>query len=269
MQNPFSWIFLGVIIFIGVIGIFGSFTIVDPQERAIVVRAGSISRTLGEGFHIKFPFIESVTKIDLRTQAYPISELAYSKDAQTVAVEVTLNYRIDPTMVEQVFREVGKEYETRLIAPAIKEAIKSTISEYTAQGILDNRPKVPVAIKNSLVERLLPRGFVIDTASLTNLDFDDAYEEAVKNKQVQEQQALAQVNITKQEEQKKQQEILKAEALAEKTRLESEALASQQGQKLIEKIYAEAALEAAKKWNGALPTQMIPGGTLPFIQVGK
>lgn len=119
------------------------------------------------------------------------------------------------------------------------------------------------------MKQIVNRGFLVSSVTITNIDFDDQYESAIKNKQVQEQQALAQINITKQEDEKKKQEILKAEALAEKTRLEAVALQSAQGEKLIDKLYAEAALESAKKWNGVLPTQMIPGATLPFIQVGN
>ncbi len=67
---------------------------------------------------------------------------------------------------------------------------------------------------------------------------------------------MAQANITAQEEEKKQQEILRAEALSEKTRLEADALATSNGEKVIEKIYAEAALEAAKRWDGSVPQTM-------------
>lgn len=249
------------------IGLFSSFTIVEPQEVGVVVRAGSLSRVLSEGFHFKFPFIEDVTKMDLQTKAYPVTELAYSKDAQTVSGEVTLNYSLTSSSVEQVFREVRNDYEARLVSPAVKEAIKVVFSNYTAQGLLDNRAKIPLEIKTILTERLVVKGFNLDAVSITNLDFDDAYEAAVREKQVQEQNALAQVNITRQEEEKKEQEILKAQALAEKTRLESVALQSAQGKAVIEKIYAEAALEAAKKWNGNLPQTMIPGGALPFLNL--
>jgi regulator of protease activity HflC (stomatin/prohibitin superfamily) len=258
-----------VIGLLGLIVLFGSFTIVSPQEKAIVTRLGSISRELDNGFHFKLPFIESVTKMDIQIQALPVTELAYSKDSQTVSTEVTLNYRLDPGSVTQVFKEVRKDYQVRIIIPAIKESIKAVTSNYTAQGLIDNRAKISSDVKAVISERVGTRGFIVDSVSITNLDFDDAYENAVKDKQVAEQKALAQVNVTKQEEEKKKQEILKAEALAEKTRLESQALASQQGEKVINKIYAEAALEAAKKWNGVLPTQMIPGQTLPFIQLGK
>lgn len=264
-----GWVITGILGFVAFIGILLSFNIIDAQERGVVTRFGSVNRVWSEGLHFKVPFVESVTKMDISVQAYPVIELAYSKDTQTVSTEVTLNYHLNPGAVDKVFKDVREDYKDRLITPAIKEAIKAVTSKYTAQGLIDNRPQVSIDVKNSLLERLTERGFIIDNVSITNLDFDDAYENAVKEKQVAEQNAQKQINVTKQEEEKKKQEILKAEALAEKTRLESAALASLNGEKVIAKIYAEAALKAAEKWNGALPTQMIPGQTLPFIQLGK
>lgn len=251
----------GIVIAFILMVVFGSFAVVSPQEKAIVTNLGRIDRVLDGGFHGKLPFVESVTTMDMTIQAFPVQELTYSKDSQIVAAEVTVNYRLKPESVEQIFIEVRKDYESRLVAPAVKDAIKSVVAKYTAQGLLDNRATVPGEVKVAIDGALDARGIVVENVLFTNVDFDDAYEEAVRNKQVQEQQALAQANITKQEEEKKEQEILKAQALAEKTRLESAALASQQGEKLIAKIYAEAALELAKKWNGTVPATYIGGGS--------
>jgi regulator of protease activity HflC (stomatin/prohibitin superfamily) len=256
-------------VFIGLPVLFGSWTIVSPQEKAIVVRLGSIKGTLESGFNFKMPIIDKVVKMDISTNAIKGTELGYSKDGQTVTFEATMTYALNPGEVENIYKEYRKDYESRVILPAIKEAIKTVASKYTAQGIIENRAKLSSEMKDLLAAQVVTRGFIVEGVVVTNIDFDDAYEAAIQGKQIAEQNALKQVNVTKQEEELKKQEILKAEALAEKTRLESEALASQQGEKVINKIYAEAALEAAKKWNGVLPTQMIPGQTLPFIQLGK
>jgi len=249
--------------------ILGSFFVVSPQEEAIIVRLGSISRTVSSGLNFKMPFIDSVVKMDVSTKALPVDELAYSKDGQTVQFQLTANYSLKNDSVESVYREFKRAHENTLIIPSIKEAIKSIAAKYTAQGLIDNRSKLPIDMKDEFTKLVATRGFNVSAVSLTNLDFDDVYESAIRNKQVKEQQALEQVNITKQEDEKKKQGILKAEALAEKTRLEAVALQSAQGEKLIDKLYAEAALEAARKWNGQLPQQMIPGGTLPFINLTR
>lgn len=264
-------IVLGVLglLFVGFPILFGTWTTVSSQEVAVITRFSAIDRVVGEGFHVKLPYIEDVESIDISTVALPVSELAYSKDAQTVEAEVTVNYAVSKSGAENVYRQYKGEHEDRVVIPAVKEGIKSVLANYTAQGLLDNRGRFPGEIRQVIDARLLDTGISVSNVAVTNLDFDDNYENAVRAKQVAEQQALEQVNVTKSEEEKKKQEILKAEALAERTRLESVALQSANGEKVISKIYAEAALEAAKKWNGQLPTQMIPDATLPFIQLAK
>ena len=88
---------------------------------------------------------------------------------------------------------------------------------------------------------------------------------AIEQKQVQEQEALKEVNITRQEEEKKKQAILQAEAVAQKTRLEAQALSINAN--IIDKILAEAKLEAAKNWNGVLPTHMYGSAPIPLVNI--
>lgn len=263
-----KFIVSGIIGLIALIVLFGSFTIISPQEVGVVTRLGSLNRTVGEGFHWKIPMVEDVTTIRLSEQKYPIKSQVYSKDGQTVSTNVIINYKVNPTSVVSLYRETKNNYEDIVINPVVSPSAEEVFSRYTAQELIEKRSSLAIDIKNKVIEKVGQRGILIVGVELL-FDFDDAYEQAIRNKQVQEQQALAQVNITRQEEEKKKQEILKAEALSEKTRLEGVALQSAQGEKVIAKIYAEAALKAAEKWNGALPTQMIPGATVPFINLTK
>lgn len=260
-------IVIALVLFVGFPVIFGSWTVVSPQEVGIITRLGSIKRTLDSGFHGKLPFVEDIVKLDTSVKVLPVDELAYSKDVQTIQAQATISYTVNRGSAESLYREYKKDYENRLVIPAVKESIKTVFSRYTAQGAIDNRGKLSAEMSELLSTKFLNTGINITAINLTNIDFDDAFEAAIKSKQVAEQKALEQVNVTKQEEEKKKQEILKAEALAEKTRLEVKALENSNSGKIVEKLYAEAALEAAKKWNGQLPAQMVPGGAVPFLNL--
>lgn len=259
----------GVFLFIGLILLFMTATVIEQTERGVLTRFGVVQDVLDPGFHFINPFSQDVHKIDVSVQALPVDELVYSKDSQIVHVEAVVNYQINPSSVRALFEEVRRDAESRYVVPRTKDALKDVISAYTAQGIIDNRGKITGEIKARAQERLAEEGITIADVSITNYDFDDLYEAAVQSKQVEEQRALAQANVTKQEEEKKKQEILRAEALAEKTRLEVEALSTAQGSQIIEKIKAEASLEAAKKWNGQLPNNMYGSAPLPILNLGQ
>lgn len=268
-QSPIKLVVGAIVVFVGLIVILMSAITIDEQELGVVTKFGKVEGTVDAGFHLVNPLTTNVTKMSLEVEALPIDELAYSKDSQIVGAQVVVNYRLVRADVVKVFTEVRKEYESRYVLPESKDAIKAILASYTAQQLIENRGGLAIEIKARLQEEVTDKGIEIVNVAIENFDFDDAYERAVTNKQVQEQEALTQANITKQEEEKKQQEILKAEALAEKTRLEAQALASQEGKAVIEKIYAEAQLELAKRWNGQMPTHMYAGSPFPLVDVSS
>jgi len=274
-MTKIAGIFASIVVVVGVILVpfvlFGAWTTVSSQEVTIITRFSAIDRKLdrGSGFNLKLPIIERANSINVAEQKIEFGTQAYSKDGQVIDLGVTTTFQVNEADAERIFREVRNDYVNIYLNPVITPSSEEVVSRFTAQELIDKRAEWTTEIKRLIVERLNGRGITIKSIEITKFDFDDGYENAIKSKQIAEQKALEQINVTKQEEEKKKQEILKAEALAEKTRLEAEALASQQGNKVIEKIEAEAALEAARKWNGVLPTQMVPGGALPFIDVGQ
>lgn len=274
-MTKIAGIFASIVVVVGVILVpfvlIGAWTTVSSQEVTIITRFSAIDRKLdrGSGFNLKLPVIERAHSVNVAEQKIAFDTQAYSKDGQVIDLGVTTTFQVNEADAERIFREVRNDYVNIYLNPVITPSSEEVVSRFTAQELIDKRAEWTMDIKRLIVERLTDRGITIKSIEVTKFDFDDGYENAIKSKQIAEQKALEQINVTKQEEEKKKQEILKAEALAEKTRLEAEALASQQGNKVIEKIEAEAALEAARKWNGVLPTQMVPGGALPFIDVGQ
>lgn len=258
-----------ITVVLSLVFLFSTFQVVEQTERGVLTRFGEVKEVLEPGLHMVNPFTSNVYNVDVSVVALPVDELAYSKDSQVVAVTAVVNYQVDTTRVKELWEEVRNDVQVRYVLPRTQEALKEVIAAYTAQGIIDNRGKLGVELRTKVAERLLSEGILVHDVSITNFDFDDLYESAVQAKQVEEQRALAQANVTKQEEEKKKQQILQAEALAEKTRLEVEALASAQSEKIIEKILAEAQLEAARKWNGQLPVNMYGSAPLPLINVGQ
>lgn len=269
-MNPIKAVVFGVIGVIVLIFVLSSAVTIEETERGIVTKFGAVTGVIDPGFHLVNPFTTAVHKMDVAVQGLPLEELTYSKDGQTIVVKYVVNYQIDVNSVESIYKEVNRNYENVYVMPKSRQALKEVFSKYTAQGIVESRGIISNEVSTLLQSypELNPKGIRISSVSIENIDFDDGYEAAIANKQVQEQQALAQKNITAQEEEKKKQEILRAEALAEKTRLEVTALQAG-GDDIIRKIQAEAQLEAAKRWNGVLPVNMYGSAPLPLINVAQ
>ncbi len=250
-------IFFGVMI---VISWLNPFVMIGPGERGVVVRVGAVQeRVMGEGLHFRMPIIEKVITVDVKTQKLEVDALSYSKDLQNVDTKIALNFHLDPLKAHRLIQEIGEDYETRIIGPAIQESVKAATAQFTAAELVSERPKVKEEIKASLQERLNSRYIDVDDFSIINFQFAQSYEKAVEEKQVAEQQALKAQNDLKRIQVEAEQRVAQARAEAEAIKIQTEAL--RENQNLVK-------LEAVKKWDGVLP-KFIGSGTIPLIDISK
>jgi len=239
---------------------FNCFTIIEAGTRGVVLRFGQMNRVVGEGLHMVIPIAESVVKLDVKIQKLEVDAISYSKDIQTVTTRIALNYHLVPEETGELFRSIGVSYVSRVIDPAIQESVKAATARFTAQNLIEQRAALKLEILEELRTRLQGRHIIVDEFSITNFDFSDEYERAVEAKQVAQQRALEQENVTHQVEEQKKQTILRAEAEAEAIRIQVHAIREQGGAAYVE-------LKKIEKWNGVLPVNFYGSGPVPFINI--
>lgn len=234
------------------------FGTVGAGERGVMLNFGAVSgEELGEGLYFRIPIYQKVVKMDVKVQKDEVVADAASKDLQTVNSTIALNYHLDPTRVAEIYQEVGKEYNARIIAPAIQESVKAITAKFTAEQLITERPIVRDEIKSLLREKVSDRGIVVDDFNIVNFDFSQSFNEAIEGKVTAEQDALAAKNKLEQVKFEAQQKIEEAKGKAEAIRIEAQAL--QTNPALIQ-------LRAIEKWDGSVPTYW--GDTpLPFVNV--
>ena len=159
--------------------------------------------------------------------------------------------------VNNLIRNVGDDYHNRIVVPFIRSAMKQAFGNFAATEIVENRDAVRREIESMLRRTLDSNYFVNIQFQLVNIDFDDDFENAIKEKQVAEQQALKAKNVTIQIEEQAKQTKIRAEADAEAIRIKAKALES--NPKLVE-------YEAVQKWDGKMPQYMM-GNSLPLINL--
>lgn len=256
-------IFLSVVIvsIFALIFIFGGFYTVKSSERGVISTLGKVHEEPADaGLHMKWPFIQKVKRISIQTQKMCNSESAYTKDIQNTEVTLEINYDLIPDLVPVLYRQVGKYYEEKILSPIIRGVIKDAFGEYDAASIVANRDLVRNRIENELRNQLeqLPISFFQNVRiQISNIDYDDRFEEAITAKQVAEQNALKAKNNTIRVEEEAKQAKIRASAEAEAIRIKSEAL--QKNPKITE-------YEAIQKWDGKLPVYML-GNSTPFINI--
>jgi regulator of protease activity HflC (stomatin/prohibitin superfamily) len=259
-----------VLIIIGVVA-SASIKIVDAGNRGILLHWNAVdtdSAPLDEGMHFVTPFQDDIVQMEVRTLKYDKDTRSASKDLQSVATTVTVNYHANPERVHVLFKEIGLDYENRVIQPAIEETVKQVTANYNAEELITKRPAVKADIENAIRERLEQFNVKTDVISITDFEFSALFNKAIESKVEAEQNALrAENDLRRIEVEARQHEasavgiananIAQANGEAEAIAIINHALANNPEYLQWLKI---------QKWDGILPLVVGEGGT-PFIQI--
>jgi len=261
---------IAVLVIIGVT-IAGAVQIVDAGHRGILLHWNAVDTStlpLDEGLHFVTPFADSVVNMEVRTLKYVKSTSSASRDLQTVSTAVTVNYHPAPNSVHFLFKEVGMDYENRIIQPAIEEVVKQVTANYNAEELITKRPQVKSDIESAISERLIDFNIVTEVVSITDFQFSSLFASAIESKVEAEQKAFRAENDLLRIEVEARQHEAQALGIAQAN------IAEAQGEAKAITIINNALsnnphyLEWLKTqaWDGKLPLVVGEGGT-PFIQI--
>ena len=254
----------GIILFFAVIILMSSIGAISAGHRGVVLTFGAVSdRVLGEGLYIVVPFIQSVEVMSVRVEAYEAEAASASRDMQEVSTKVTLNYWLDPIMVGKVYQTLGRDYENRIIKPAIQEAVKASTALYDAEKLITERARVKEKIELHLKERLAVHGLLVDAVSITDFSFSPDFTKAIEAKVTASQLALKAQRDLERIKMEAQQKIEQAKAEAEALRLQKE----QVTEALIALRRIEVQRLAIDKWDGHLPSVVAGDKLVPIMDV--
>lgn len=272
-------VFIGLFL-LTVVG--GSFYTIDQGERGVILRTGKIVKVAEPGLGFKMPIVDKVVKITVQDKTRVYERVAaYSRDQQPAELVISVTYRFTPAMVSEIYTQYGSEegIVNRLIDRQTNEAIRQVFGRYNAVAAVQERERMAMDMRTA-VQKAVQGPVDIVSVQLENVDFSDAYEASI------EQRMLAEVEVQKvrqnSEREKIQAEIrviqaqaeadarvaqATAEAEAIRLRGDAEAAAIDARAQALRKNPELIQLVQAERWNGILPQTMVPGGTVPFLNM--
>jgi regulator of protease activity HflC (stomatin/prohibitin superfamily) len=280
--NP-TWLLLPVVALFALVVLFGSWYTVDQGERGVHLRNGAVVGSSEPGLGFKLPMFDTIRYISVQNLTRQYDKVqAYSKDQQTAEIRVSVSYHVPPADVVALYSEYGtvENLTDRLVDRQVPTQVENVFGQYTAVSAVQNRVQLVADVANA-IKKEVHGPIVIDGVQIENIDFSDAYEKSIELRMQAE--VLVQTEKQNLEKEKVNAEIavtqakgqadsalamarsaaestrLKGEAEAAAIRARAEALASNQN--LVE-------LTKAEKWNGVLPTTMVPNSATPFLNVG-
>ena len=263
-----------------VMAVMGSWYTVEQGDRALVLRFGKVINTVEPGLNFKIPLMDTVVDISVRTRKREDLFAVYSKDIQSAAIKMSINYALNPASVAEIYTRYGSGYEDRIIIPQIMAKAKDVFGQYNAVEIVQSREKLAAKVSTELQAQFVGTGIVVESVQIENIDFSDEYERSV------EERMKAEVEVQK-VRQNLEREKLNADMVRTKARGEADARimsAESEAKAIALRGAAEAeAIKAksqalsqnpsyvqliqAERWDGSLPKTMPPLSTLPILNV--
>jgi regulator of protease activity HflC (stomatin/prohibitin superfamily) len=271
------------------IALLGSWYTVDQTERGVLLRNGAVIGTAQPGLGFKVPLIDGVEKISVKTATYTWDKMnSYSYDQQPADLKISVTLRASPDKVSDLYAKFGllDTAVNQVVSPVVNQQVKVVFGRYTAVKAIQERGALNSSIKDAITDTLkYDPMIIIESVQLENIEFSANYLHSI------EQRMLAEVEVQKlqqnAEREKVQAQMAKANAVraeaqanADATRLNGEARASNikiTGEAEAAAIEARAkalgtnpnlvTLVQAEKWNGVLPTTMVPGSAVPFVSL--
>ncbi|MCR5296202.1 MAG: prohibitin family protein [Clostridiales bacterium] len=258
---------------------------VETGYTGIVTTFGRVEDvTLEAGLHFKSPF-QRIIAMDNREQKTSFTTEAFSSDIQQVNITGSINYAINKSTAMNLFKEVGTDYFSKLVYPRMLEITKGVFSKYTAENLVANRQTLSESIRDGLYDELKDYGINVISLSIENIDFTDAFTDAVEAKQVAAQRKLQaeieQAQMTMETQQAAERQRINAEAAANVAKINADADAyavkvRSEAEAEANKLIAESLTEPLirfneiKTWDGKLPTYMAGENatTIPVLQFG-
>lgn len=293
-----TWI-MGIVAVVGVSTVLSNVFTVDEGERYVITHLGVYEEVKEPGLRIKLPFIQEKYKFIVRTQAGTVEDMtALTSDNQVITADLLVPYKLQASELSRIYIQYGHGFEGELMTRLTTSAFREYLGDVNTITIAQDRDKIGVEIGKQLVKLLEPYGVEVQAGDvkLADIKFSAAFqarisqaleekamvEKARQNARRKEQEAFAAVAQAKGisdskklqadaeayqvfEVAKANAESIKMKGDAEAHRLRERTKAIRENPQLINLLQAEAQL----RWDGKLPTSMIPGSVLPIMNLNK
>lgn len=239
---------------------------VPTGHTGVLTTFGKVEdRTLEAGLNFKAPW-QNVVKMDNRVQKQTTDLICFSSDIQEVSMQYTVNYQISSANAMTIYKTIGTGYYNNIIVPNITESVKTEVAKYSAEALVSDRSSLSKAIQESLTTRLAAYNIIVVSASIEDMDFTDAFTDAVEAKQVAEQNKLKAQTEAEQKviEAQAAADVKKTQAEAEAYEIEVKTKAEAEANKLLAESITQALIDYKyyETWNGELPDVMGSDATI-------
>jgi prohibitin 1 len=232
---------LGIVGLIGVILLSNCITRVPTGHVGVLTLFGRVTRdVLPEGMHPINP-LKTSNQMSIQTRTIKESASVPSSEGLVMNLDTSLIYHLNPDKASEVFQKIGTNYETVVIEPILRAAIREATASHTANALYTGeREMVAKQISDQLTTILNQRGLIVENVLLRDIQLPQTLKASIEAKQQAEQEALA-MNFRLQKEKQE----------AERKRIEAAGIRD------FQQIVAQGISPQLLEWKGIEATELL------------
>ncbi|MDF1498718.1 MAG: prohibitin family protein [Patescibacteria group bacterium] len=192
-----------IVIVLALIILIKSVVIIPAGETGVYHLFGKVKDSeVKSGFHLINP-LAKITKLSIRTEQYTMSIAksegqklgddsidALTSEGLTVKLDITVFYHLVENSASDVFKELGTDYQEKIIRPEIRSAIREVVAGYDSKSIYsDKRDEIITTIKEKMTNNIEPRGIAIEQVLLRNVILPAKLDSSIQEKLQAEQES--------------------------------------------------------------------------------
>lgn len=219
---------------------FASIVIIDAGETGVYSLFGKVKDAeLRSGFHLVIP-LAHVEKMSVRTEEYTMSVVSsegrkagddsievLTKEGLKINLDITVFYHLVEEKASDVYRELGVDYDEKIIRPTIRTAIRDVVAKYNAKDIYsEKREETNKMIQELMGSELEARGIIVENVLMRNVSLPENLAGAIQEKLQAEQEAQKYDFILDKEKKEKERKVIEAQGQRDAQKIINESLSS-------------------------------------------
>jgi len=209
---------------------------------------------LTSGLHFINPLLD-VEKIDVKTQNYTMSGMndeghkagddairVLTADGLEVTIDLSVLYRLVPQAAPSLIKEIGTNYEDKIVRPITRTRIRDNAVYYEAVALYSTkRDEFQHRIFKTIDDDFRKRGLLLENLLVRNITLPGPVKAAIERKIEAEQEAQKMQFVLQKERQEAERKRVEAQGISDYQRIISESLTDRQLQYEQIKAYKELA----------------------------
>ncbi|MBB3836684.1 regulator of protease activity HflC (stomatin/prohibitin superfamily) [Runella defluvii] len=196
---------------------------------------------LTSGLNFVNPLVE-VEPIDVKTQNYTMSAVrdegdkegddairVLTSDGLEVIVDLTVLYRVIPTEAPKILREIGPNYQDKIVRPVTRTRIRDNAVNYEAVALYSNkRQQFQDKIFQQIEKDFKVRGLLLESLLIRNINLPESVKKTIESKINAEQESQKMQFVLSKEKQEAERKRVEAQGISDYQKIISESLTDRQ-----------------------------------------